>query len=61
MKMYCLTCKKNIVNKILNIRKSRIDQCFEQVVLKQPVFAYSACGPFTKYCETIQKFRKTGI
>ena len=31
--MYCLTCKKNIVNKILNIRKSKIDQCFEQVVL----------------------------
>ena len=28
--------------------------------LKQPVFIDSACGPFTKHCERIQKFRKTG-
>ena len=27
--------------------------------LKQPGFTYSACGPFTKYHERIQKFRKT--
>ena len=26
--------------------------------LKQPEFTYSACGPFTKYRETIQKFRE---
>ena len=24
--------------------------------LKQPGFTYSACGPFTKHCERIQKF-----
>ena len=28
--------------------------------LKEPGFTYSACGPFTKYCERIQKFRETG-
>ena len=28
--------------------------------LKQPVFSYSACGPFTKHRERIQKFRETG-
>ena len=28
--------------------------------LKQPGFTYSVCGPFTKYCERIQKFRETG-
>ena len=28
--------------------------------LKQQRFIYSACGPFTKHRETIQKFRKTG-
>ena len=28
--------------------------------LKQPGFTYSACGPFTKHRERIQKLRKTG-
>ena len=28
--------------------------------LKQPRFTYSACEPFTKHCERIQKFRETG-
>ena len=28
--------------------------------LKQPGFTYSACGPFTKYCERNKKFRQTG-
>ena len=28
--------------------------------LKQPGFTYSACGPFTKHHERIQKFRETG-
>ena len=28
--------------------------------LKQPGFTYSACGPFTKNKERIQKFMKTG-
>ena len=28
--------------------------------LKQPGFAYGACGPFTKIKERIQKFKETG-
>ena len=28
--------------------------------LKQPAFTYSACGPFTKSKERIEKFMKTG-
>ena len=28
--------------------------------LKQPGFTYSACGPFTKHCERIKKYRETG-
>ena len=28
--------------------------------LKQPTFTYSACGPFTKNEERIQKFKETG-
>ena len=28
--------------------------------LKQPGFAYSACGAFTKNKERIQKFKETG-
>ena len=28
--------------------------------LKQPRFPYSACGPFTKNKERIQKFKETG-
>ena len=28
--------------------------------LRQPGFAYSACGPFTKNKERIQKFKETG-
>ena len=28
--------------------------------LRQPGFTYSACGPFTKNKEKIQKFKKTG-
>ena len=31
-----------------------------ELYLKQPGFTYSACGPFTKHHERIQKFRETG-
>ena len=31
-----------------------------QMHLKQPDFIYSACGPFTKNKERIEKFMKTG-
>ena len=31
-----------------------------EIHLKQPRFTYSACGPFTKNKERIQKFKETG-
>ena len=31
-----------------------------EMCLKQPGFTYSACGPFTKSKERIQKFKETG-
>ena len=30
-----------------------------EMYLRQPGFTYSACGPFTKNKERIQKFRET--
>ena len=32
-----------------------------EIHLKQPGFTYSACGPFTKSKEIIQKFKKLEI
>ena len=32
------------------------DRFMPEMHLKQPVFTYSACGPFTKKKERIQKF-----
>ena len=31
-----------------------------EMLLRQPWFTYSACGPFTKNKERIQKFKQTG-
>ena len=31
-----------------------------QMHLRQPRFTYSACGPFNKNKEKIQKFKETG-
>ena len=36
------------------------DTCMPEMHLKQPGFTYSACGPFTKNKERIQKFKETG-
>ena len=36
------------------------DKFMPEVHLKQPLFAYSACGLFTKKKERIQKFKETG-
>ena len=44
-----------IVNKFLLAR----DKCIPEMQLKQPRFTYSACGPFTKNKERIQKFMQT--
>ena len=36
------------------------DKFMSEIHLKQPVFTYSTCGPFTKNKERIQKFREIG-
>ena len=45
-----------IVNKFLVVG----DRFMPEIHLKQPGFTYSACGPFTKNKERIQKFKETG-
>ena len=45
-----------IVNKLLLVG----DEFMPEMHLKQPGFTYSACGPFTKNKERIQKFKETG-
>ena len=45
-----------IVNKILLAG----DKFMPEMHLRQPGFTYSACGPFTKNKERIQKFKETG-
>ena len=48
------------MNKIINKLLLTGDKFLPELHLKQPVFVYSACGPFTKHRERIQKFRETG-
>ena len=36
------------------------DKFMSEMHLRQPGFTYSACGPFTKNKERIQKFKQTG-
>ena len=45
-----------IVNKFLMVG----DKFMPEMHLKQPGFPYSACGPFTKNKERIEKFMQTG-
>ena len=44
------------MNKFLLVK----DKFMPEMHLKQPAFTYSACGPFTKSKERIEKFMKTG-
>ena len=46
----------NTINKILLAG----DNFMPEIHLRQPQFTYSACGPFTKDEQRIQKFKKTG-
>ena len=46
----------DIVNKFLLAG----DKIMSEMHLRQPRFTYSACGPFTKSKERIQKFKQTG-
>ena len=46
----------NIINKFLLAG----DKFMPEMHLRQPQFTYSACGPFTKPKQRIQKFKETG-
>ena len=46
----------NTINKLLLAG----DRFMPEIHLRQPQFTYSACGPFTKHKQRIQKFRETG-
>ena len=37
-----------------------VDKFMPEMRLKQPGFTYSACGPFTRNKERIEKFMQTG-
>ena len=46
----------NIINKFLLAG----DKFMPELHLRQPQFIYSACGPFTRHKERINKFKQTG-
>ena len=48
------------MNKIINKFLLTGDKFIPELHLKQPELTYSACAPFTKHRERIQKFRETG-
>ena len=48
------------MNEIVNRFLLTGDKFMPEIYLKQPGFTYSACGPFTKNKERIQKFKETG-
>ena len=45
-----------IINKVLLVG----DKFMPEMHLREPGFTYSACGPFTKNKERIEKFMRTG-
>ena len=49
------------MNEIVNKFLLAGDKFMPEMHLKQPGFTYSACGPFTKNKERIQKFKETGV
>ena len=48
------------MNEIVNTFLLVGDKFMPEMDLKQPGFTYSACGPFTKNEERIEKFMQTG-
>ena len=48
------------MNEIVNKFLLTGDKFISKMHLRQPGFIYSACGPFTKNKERIQKFKETG-
>ena len=49
------------MNEIVNKFLLAVDTFMLEIHLKQPGFTYSACGPFTKNKERIQKFKEQEI
>ena len=52
-------CFKYKINEIVNKFLLAGDKFMTEMHLKQLGFTYSACGPFTKNKERIQKFKET--
>ena len=48
------------MNDIINTFLLAGDKFVPEMNLRQPQFTYSACGPFTKNKERIEKFKETG-
>ena len=48
------------MNEIVNKFLLAGDKFMAELHLKQPGFTYSACGPFTRNKERIEKFMQTG-
>ena len=48
------------MNEIVNKFLLAGDKYMPEMYLKQSRFTYSACGPFNKNKERIQKFKETG-
>ena len=46
----------NVINQFLLVG----DKFMPEIHLRQSQFTYSACGPFTKHEQRIQKFKETG-
>ena len=47
------------INKVINKYLLNGEKLISELHLKQSGFTYSACGPFAKYSERMQKFRET--
>ena len=61
--MFCFECNSIEyikLNEILNKSLLEDGKFMPEMHLKQASFTYSACGPFTKSKERIEKFIQTG-
>ena len=48
------------MNNLINTFSLAGDKFMSEIHSRQPQFTYSACGPFTRHEERIQKFKETG-
>ena len=58
--MFCSKYLEYKINRIVNKFLLVGDKFMPEKHLKQPGFTYSACGPFIKHKQRIQKFMQTG-